>query len=1821
MPATEQTWRDTKLLHKIFAVSGVIMLGATIWMFVADHSRPWKPYQRKGVDIENELTSWRAAQLTSEQADRERQDLQAAVDAARREPIPQDLVARFVAQVSGDPATQSQSRKAEKLAQTAAEMPSVEGTEAAEPIREEVLAGMREIVADVKATEDRLLIYLKFARADRDADVAKVGLLLRDEREKDMESQQAKVEGVKADVESKQLAYDAVRAQREALQEIVHQITAAEDAAQEALDKKKGELTQLEEANQARRSTFVVWWNEAIPLPGKKWLELPILDAFNSPRKIENLWSEGLQIDYNFSKVRRFDRCTTCHQSVLKTVPGSAIEPAYESEYTVEFLLEPPAAAEAATANSGSSQQPAADLTPEKLLQARYGLQLADEGLLDINDVTVKYVQPASLAARAVSVGEAAGTQTGADIRRNLLRTAGAPEVVAPGLNVGDVIVAIDGDPVRDARKVLFRLLDSAEAGQSLHLTVRRGLPHPYASHPRLDLFVGSLSPHKLEDFACTICHDGQGSATSFEWASHYPNTDLQRKDWQRRYGWFDNPHWIYPMYPDRFIEATCLKCHHEVADLEPSEQYPDAPAPRVVHGFNLIRKFGCFGCHEMNGYDRGKRIGPDLRLEPNYFAAALQLQAESGFEKFNDEVRQWAAELAEHPERNDVRHRLYEALLADGSAESPALSKYVHATLVPIFKDVENAGVLRKPGPSLRFSGSKLDAEFLFDWIRNPKNFRPTTRMPQFFGLWSHLEGHGHGDVVEQFEPLEVLGIATYLQQRSQPFAYMPPLEGVVEASADRGKLAFQTRGCLACHTHKDFPDTAAYRGENEIVQGPDLSGVGAKFDPARNPDGAKWLYSWIRQPSRYHARTAMPDLFLTPIAQSDGSWTDPVADIVAYLTADGGAWRPAEGTLRGPADIDQTVLDRLVIENLKDAFAEARAKQFAVEGIPANLRDELKGAEVELLNDAEGVLVNGQVSVDAKLLYLGRRSIAKYGCYGCHDIPTFEDAKPIGTALSDWGRKDPSRLAFEHIGEYLKGHASATEHVEESTEHATTAVDGETPEMHEFYHRQIEGGHRAGFIYQKLLEPRSYDYHKTDNKKYNERLRMPQFPFTAQEREAVITFVLGLVAAPPSDKYIYKPDPRAAAIMAGRQVLDKYNCAGCHMLEPERWDVLLTAGQLGQQPAVKAYPFLQTHLTPETLTNSAKLDRSGFAQAHLHGMPALDDFGIPMAYDSFGDPLVDDESYSAADLELPFDLWRPTALEGQPFEVGVLPLNIKASQLHRRQPSRGGFLAKYLLPYAVQLEKAVNPAAKGTEAWGWLPPPLFNEGSKVQTSWLHDFLLNPYAIRPAVMLRMPKFNMSPDEATKLVNYFAAVDNVAYPYNTSERQQLTYLGAKEREYQEVLQARGVSGSTRLDDALKIVTNNNYCVKCHLVGDFEPKGSDRAKAPNLAKVYERLRPDFLRKWIANPKTILPYTSMPVNVPYDPDLPNLGGVSQDLYHGTSIEQVDALVDLLLNYDEFAKQRSLIAPLVSEAPPADGTTPGVVPSPVSGNTAGVVNRPVPEPRPAPEAKPAPMPPPAQPKPGAAAVSPSDKPLPDSLKNLPQATGWGDLKVRFVYDGDAPAPRAIVPNKDAEYCGKFEIVDESLVVNSANGGLQNVVGWLQKDRGVNAIPIHESYLAHARDKVVLDNKGCRFEPHVGLLWTTQALVLKNSDTVGHNTNYMTLSNVGQNVIIPARGQIEQSLGAVERIPAKVACNIHPWMNAKLVVKDHPYMAVSDKDGILEMKNLPAGEWTIQFYHEQLVAKVTVNGQAEDWSRGEKKVMITDGESTDLGEVKYKP
>ena len=228
---------------------------------------------------------------------------------------------------------------------------------------------------------------------------------------------------------------------------------------------------------------------------------------------------------------------------------------------------------------------------------------------------------------------------------------------------------------------------------------------------------------------------------------------------------------------------------------------------------------------------------------------------------------------------------------------------------------------------------------------------------------------------------------------------------------------------------------------------------------------------------------------------------------------------------------------------------------------------------------------------------------------------------------------------------------------------------------------------------------------------------------------------------------------------------------------------------------------------------------------------------------------------------------------------------------------------------------------------------------------------------------------------------------------------------------------------------------------------------------------------------------------------------------------------------------------------------------------------------------------------------------------------AQEWGNLKVRFAYDGEAPKAQLVDITKDAAFCGKFKPLDETLLVNAENNGIANVIVYVRtKD-----VAIHPDYEKLVKVPVKLDNKGCRFEPHVALLWTKRTLELGNTDMVGHNTAVSTFFNDPINPLIPTGGVLKKKYPAEERLPAKVTCSIHRWMNCWLVIRSNPYAAAADKNGLVEIKNLPAGELEFQVWQEKAgyISKVKLDGTSAEWLRGRTKVTIEAGKTADLGDV----
>ncbi len=1502
MPATEQTWRSLKLLHVVFAVAAIVLLVATVMMLAADHNRPWKKYQREFRDLE----TWSAAARVDEEASHAYQkkgrELEESLAMARRADFDAALVESFLAQVRVVP---MDAQAADRVQLDVDQLGSQADPNERLTLRGDLLQRCRDIVARAKFREDNFAGALKLRKAELDKARADYELAIADEAPEDKRASLLMIADAKrAEVGEATLAFQASNSHRKVLESTLRELTAEEDAAAKALADHRQQVTLLEKT-----------LADKAPNVGKSLLELPVLDAFNGPLRIDQIWLPQLTLNNNFRDVARFDRCTTCHQGMAKAVAGAPSEPAYPEQESVAVTLATPDSAPEPMVVVGDANEQ---------LQAMYGFQLAPRGLFDHDDPTVSVVVPESPAALA-------------------------------GLRTGDVIKEIAGGRIGSRSIATTALVEMPSWGQPLSLVVNRGVPQPYSTHPRLDLFVGDSSPHPMKTFGCTICHQGQGSSTSFKWASHTPNSPKEAHQWHDDHGWFNNHHWILPMLPQRFEQSSCLKCHHQVVDLEPSERFPEPPAAKLVGGYHLIRQYGCYGCHEINGWaGPEQRIGPDMRLVPNYHEVAAAIGNDPGLAELGLSVERWVDDVRRSPDGREARERLRDAIERDAAAGVEAkLSSRSHE-LAAFLKDPETPGTLPKVGPSLRHVASKVGFDWLYAWLRNPQDFRPSTKMPRFFGLWEHLEGNGLEES-ERYEPLEMRSMIHYMLASSQPFEYVKPYEGITAAAdIERGKKVFQVRGCLACHQHADFPDA-------ESTHGPELSRIGAKA--ASHPNGAAWLYSWLREPARYHPKTIMPNVLLEPVPLADGTLSDPAADATAYLMQSTQDWRPANVPGETITLAEREALDELALMYLEQRFPAARAADVLENGIPAEMAS-IKGDEQMLVGMADATR-------DATLLaYVGKKTISKLACYSCHDIPGFEDAKPAGAALADWGRKDPSRIAFEQVSHFVMhqlaghGHGAAVHH-EDHDGHAGHAghgahgkqaaddlgkadlaygmaahdgahVDPESVDPDTgFFLQKLLGHEREGFLWQKLRQPRSYDYKKAENKSYNERYRMPQFPFNDTQREAVMTFVLGLVAEPPAPQFVHTPSPREQARLDGLVVAGQYNCGGCHALEMDRWDVRYEPGSLGEAFETSDYPFLAAHFTPQQIEKSLKTDRQGRRLASLIGMPILDsETGRPQFVDEDGVPVEEDDEEAV--LHRPIMPWRDVLIDGEPRLVGGQNLIVPedAIQAGRHYPARGGDLARLLFPVVIADEMEINPNVKPDDAWGWLPPPLVGEGKKVQSNWLHRFLLNPHTIRPSAVLRMPRFNFQSSEAAKLVDYFAAVDGADYPYVYDPRLDESTLAEKEQSY-----------PGHLVGAMRIVTNNNYCVKCHLVGSYSPPGNPKALAPQLERVHERLRPDYVHDWIANPKRFLPYTGMPVNIPYD------APVSQELYRGTSEQQVDALTDLLMHFDAFAKrslpleaylgplaapqQQTPPTPAASGQPPAQTNVSPVKPASAASN----------------------------------------------------------------------------------------------------------------------------------------------------------------------------------------------------------------------------------------------------------------------------------------------
>jgi len=230
---------------------------------------------------------------------------------------------------------------------------------------------------------------------------------------------------------------------------------------------------------------------------------------------------------------------------------------------------------------------------------------------------------------------------------------------------------------------------------------------------------------------------------------------------------------------------------------------------------------------------------------------------------------------------------------------------------------------------------------------------------------------------------------------------------------------------------------------------------------------------------------------------------------------------------------------------------------------------------------------------------------------------------------------------------------------------------------------------------------------------------------------------------------------------------------------------------------------------------------------------------------------------------------------------------------------------------------------------------------------------------------------------------------------------------------------------------------------------------------------------------------------------------------------------------------------------------------------------------------------------------------------------AQSWGNVKGQVVWAGGKdPAPEKLKVNKDEQHClSKGEILSDKFVVDGKTKGVKWVVVWLVDSKNAKAaIPVHPSLAEVKQKEVVIDQPCCVYEPHVVGMRAGQTLVAKNSSPINHNVNIISPgNNPNQNLLIPAGKSVTVEGWAGATAPTKVECNIHPWMVAWVRVFNHPYFAVTDKDGTFELKNAPAGDFNLVIWHEEV-----------GWVKGGKNgvpVNIKADSTSDVGKIELNP
>jgi len=197
------------------------------------------------------------------------------------------------------------------------------------------------------------------------------------------------------------------------------------------------------------------------------------------------------------------------------------------------------------------------------------------------------------------------------------------------------------------------------------------------------------------------------------------------------------------------------------------------------------------------------------------------------------------------------------------------------------------------------------------------------------------------------------------------------------------------------------------------------------------------------------------------------------------------------------------------------------------------------------------------------------------------------------------------------------------------------------------------------------------------------------------------------------------------------------------------------------------------------------------------------------------------------------------------------------------------------------------------------------------------------------------------------------------------------------------------------------------------------------------------------------------------------------------------------------------------------------------------------------------------------------------------VPSASANTVITGKIVFDGRVPAMRPVQVNADPG-CAKMHSADNPLLTEFLVAGEGNTIANVIV-RVTKGLPSSVEYPV-PMDAVEVTQHGCQYSPHVFVLRVGQPVHFTNPDGMQHNVHPLPETNREVNRAMSATETEFIHTFPKAEAPFRIKCDVHAWMEAYCAVVDHPFFAVTGKDGAFTITDLPPGEYEIEAWHEVL-------------------------------------